>query len=202
MTLGLYDFGDGGREAKIWQRRHKARALRLRKKEERADEAADLKKRRAKWRQACAEAKRLGLKRPRPPRHNLSQVVNITGQRFGRLTVIKQAPASKNRGRNRCCYVKCDCPRRGVYLVAQTTLRRNDGKGVRSCGCLVIEAQNRRKGIKRPKRAKPLSVKLLIAAGELRQAGNKRLARLLELSAPAVRVSERRRARRQRKRKS
>lgn len=203
--LGLYDFGDGGSEAKAWKRRHEARVRKLQAKKVReqikasrkkaqAEERADLKRRRAKWRQACIVANAEGRKRPYPPRVNKTQINDITGQRYGRLTVVRMAPCSKNRGRNRRCYVVCDCGS-GEHLVAATCLRQKKFR-TRSCGCLRTEVLRSRKG---ERRAKPLSVKLLDAAGKLRQSGNVRIARLLELSAPAVRVSERRKARRKKR---
>lgn len=199
MTLGLYDFGEGGKAATEWKRKHNARLRKLerqkisqQKKKTKAEDEAELKIRLAAYRKKRKELRRLGLScKGLPPRINKSQIIDIVGQRFGRLTVIRMAPRSESRGRNRCCYVKCDCPRRGIYKVAQTNLRQGL---THSCGCLTIEAQRARKG---EKRGKPLSVKLLLEAKQQRAKGNVRVARLLEKSAPAVRINERKKARKQ-----
>jgi hypothetical protein len=203
MDLGLYDFAlEGGGAATKWARQHESRkrareakkrraAIAAARKLAKAEDAAELKKRRAKYFAMRKERKRLGLScKGLPPRINKTQIIDLTGQRFGRLTVIRQAPTSKNRGKNRCCYVKCDCPRRGVYLVAQTNLRQGLAK---SCGCLVIERLRARKG---EKRSKPLSIRMLDEAARQRGGGNVRLARMLELAAPSVRISERKRQKR------
>ena len=55
-------------------------------------------------------------------------LIDITGQRFGRLTVIEKIPSKNSNARWLC---KCDC---GKYTdVLGTTLRRGETK---SCGCL------------------------------------------------------------------
>lgn len=205
MTLGLYDFGDAGSEAKKWRQRHDARVRKLNAKKKReeiaankkivkAQDAIELKIRMIAYRLKRKERKRLGLScKGLPPRINKSQIKDMTGMRFGRLTVVRMAPRSKSYGRNRACYVKCDCPRCGVHLVKASNLRQGI---LRSCGCLTIEVQRRRKG---EKRAKPLSEKLMIEARNLRNSGNIKLARLLELSAPAVRICERKRMKRKKR---
>lgn len=61
-----------------------------------------------------------------PPR------INLIGQKFGRLTVIEQAPSRKGKTYWKCL---CDC---GKYKEVQTRHLRN-GK-IRSCGCLFDDA--------------------------------------------------------------
>lgn len=56
------------------------------------------------------------------------RLIDLTGQRFGRLTVVKKVPSKTSNARWLC---KCDC---GNYTeVLGTTLRRGESK---SCGCL------------------------------------------------------------------
>lgn len=57
----------------------------------------------------------------------MSLVKDLTGQRFGRLTVIKRVPSKNNNARWLC---QCDCG--NVTEVLGTTLRRGESK---SCGC-------------------------------------------------------------------
>ena len=66
------------------------------------------------------------------------QVKDRTGQRFGRLTVIRyaglyKAPGGKTAGKWECL---CDCG--NTHIVVGTTLANGDTV---SCGCFVIEAQ-------------------------------------------------------------
>lgn len=69
----------------------------------------------------------------------MAKAVDITGQRFGRLTVIERAPSPEhvdNRGAYWRC--KCDC---GQY---HSALGQNLRKGLtRSCGCLQYEYRHR-----------------------------------------------------------
>lgn len=219
MTLDLYDFGDGGGQATKWQRQHAARKRQAQAKKHRAEAAAnkkkalrearaDLKKRLKKWRKGhlakCAAAKAAGLPRPgtqgKPWRLGLenSQVIDMTGWTFGRLTVIRSAPISltmRTAQRCRCWVVKCSCGTTGERIVNGTSLRQGNST---SCGCLVREIMRGRKG---EKRSHPLSVKLQLEAQQQRAAGNIRVARLLELSAPPVRIAERKSARRRKRRK-
>lgn len=223
MNLGLYDFGDGGGVATKWQRQHAARkraeaAKRHRaeaaanKKKVRAEARADLKKRLKKWRKGhlakCAAAKAAGLPKPgtqgKPWRMGLenSQVIDMTGWTFGRLTVIRSAPISltmRTAQRCRCWIVKCSCgsPER---IVNGTSLRQGNSN---SCGCLLREWATKLGRAQRGKiKSHPLSVKLLLEAKAQRAGGNVRLARLLELSIGAVRRRERRAASKKRKRRS
>lgn len=57
----------------------------------------------------------------------MSKLIDLTGQRFGRLTVIERVPSNCNNARWRCL---CDCGRETFVL--GTTLRRGECK---SCGC-------------------------------------------------------------------
>ena len=66
----------------------------------------------------------------------MSVLIDLTGQKFGRLTVIKRE-ANSNRGQARWL-CKCDCG--NTTIVKGTELRRSGArKGVRSCGCLALE---------------------------------------------------------------
>lgn len=61
--------------------------------------------------------------------------INVQGQRFGKLVVVKSAGSSlKAQGRLWQC--KCDC---GKFTVTSTSQLRSGGK--RSCGCLVTAAR-------------------------------------------------------------
>jgi len=58
----------------------------------------------------------------------MSRLIDLTGQRFGRLTVIEKVPSKNSNARWRCV---CDCGKETTVL--GTTLRRGESK---SCGCL------------------------------------------------------------------
>lgn len=60
----------------------------------------------------------------------MSALKDLTGQRFGRLTVISRA---ENKGRRTCWRCHCDCGN-DVVVIAE-----NLGKNVNSCGCLNCE---------------------------------------------------------------
>jgi hypothetical protein len=138
---------EGGGSATAWQRKHIARknreaALKARQ-DLRAEAKADLRKRvskwRARWKAQAAANKAAGLPPPTKhgrPRDVKKQWLDMTGWRFGRLTVIRVAPVSKNGGqRCRTWWCKCDCgsPERRV---SGTVLRQGHSL---SCGCLVRE---------------------------------------------------------------
>ena len=57
----------------------------------------------------------------------MSHLINMAGQRIGRLTVIKQVPSASTNARWLC---KCDCG--NEITVLGTTLRRGESQ---SCGC-------------------------------------------------------------------
>ena len=64
----------------------------------------------------------------------MPQLIDLTGQRFGRLTVTGRAANAKN-GRSRWICI-CDCPGATVRSVYGQSLHRGDS---RSCGCLHRE---------------------------------------------------------------
>ena len=170
---------DGGSSATAWQKRHQKRKTREAAKKLRqiirAEAKADLAKRTKKWRERlkiqAAANKVAGLPPPnkcgRPRDMKKPQWVDLTGQRFGRQTVLRIAPVSKSRGRNRRWLVRCDCGS-GDRLVAGTNLRQ----GITlSCGCLRNERhqENMKSGklaeywAKRAKdRARPITWHLLV----------------------------------------
>lgn len=70
----------------------------------------------------------------------MSKFIDLTGQKFGRLTVIKQA---KNNKYNHTCWLcKCDC---GKEVVAESNSLKN-GR-TKSCGCLRSEKLKLKRGI-------------------------------------------------------
>lgn len=64
----------------------------------------------------------------------MSKLIDLTGERFGRLTVIKQTENDKPYGTKWLC--KCDCG--NEVIVFSNNLRRGN---TRSCGCLKLENQ-------------------------------------------------------------
>ena len=160
---------DGGSSATQWQRRHakrKARKAKLKARRQlRAEAKADLKKRTKKWREKwkaqAAANKAAGLPAPSKhgrPRDVRKQWIDMTGWRFGKLTVLRIAPVSKN-GKQNCrrWWVKCDCGH-AEHLVSGTCLRQGIA---RSCGCLradVGRARRERRLAERERlRAAPIS---------------------------------------------
>jgi hypothetical protein len=175
--------GDG---AGAWQRKHKRRkareaAAKIRaqvRAEAKTDLAQRIKKWRKRWKLKALANKAAGLPppskkgRPRDIPAKRSGLVDMTGQRFGRLTVIRIAPVSRSKGQNRSWWVRCDCGSR-EHPVAGTNMRQGITK---SCGCL-----------KRGKRrVRPLSERMTVMAICLRSRGDKKAARLLELGAKSV----------------
>lgn len=68
----------------------------------------------------------------------MSNLIDLTGQKFGRLTVLKRA---ENRGKR--VYWLCECECGKEKIVSSTDLKCGNTK---SCGCLQIEARhNKRK---------------------------------------------------------
>ena len=59
---------------------------------------------------------------------------DLTGQKFGRLTVIKRGPNTKSRNAQWWC--QCDCGNPELVLVTATHLKNGNTK---SCGCLQRE---------------------------------------------------------------
>lgn len=62
-----------------------------------------------------------------------SNLLNLTGLRFGRLTVIKRGPSI---GRRTAWACLCDC---GNETTVMTVMLRRKIRPVSSCGCLVID---------------------------------------------------------------
>jgi hypothetical protein len=199
---------EGGSSATAWQRKHNARknrqaALKHRR-ELRLMEQADYKKRRRIFEAETKAAKEKGwTKLPwqrwmtqdgriisigKPKKYRKAYYKDMTGQRFGRLTVMRVCPTSQQ-GCQRCRYwwVRCDCGH-AEHRVSGTCLRQGIA---RSCGCLKVETLRARRGVKR---ARPLSVRMLTMAQKLDAAGEKKAARLLILGAKANSREERIRA--------
>ncbi len=58
--------------------------------------------------------------------------VDLSGMRFGSLTVIEFAGLQESKGHRRACWiVQCDCGRR--YSVRSENLRRENTRGCKSC---------------------------------------------------------------------
>ena len=66
----------------------------------------------------------------------MGKFIDLTGQRFGRLTVIKQA-AHDTSGKV-CWFCRCDCGNTAV--ISSNSLRRG---ATRSCGCIANEIRAR-----------------------------------------------------------
>src|SRR6185437_3470244 len=60
--------------------------------------------------------------------------INLTGQRFGLLTVVRRSPNNTPSGQAKW---ECSCECGGKAITTSTTLRSGHTK---SCGCLVKEA--------------------------------------------------------------
>lgn len=69
----------------------------------------------------------------------MSRLIDLTGQRFGRLTVIKKAP-SNGKTTNARWICKCDCG--NEVTVLSTVLRKGQSK---SCGCFRADYWRERK---------------------------------------------------------
>lgn len=67
----------------------------------------------------------------------MSSFIDLTGQKFGRLTVLKRV---ENKGNQTCWLCHCSCGREKV--VTGKNLRKGNTK---SCGCLQIEARYNKK---------------------------------------------------------
>jgi hypothetical protein len=68
-------------------------------------------------------------------------VADLTGQRFGRLTVLHRAPANDSRGRSRW-RCRCDCG--DETIVRCDHLAGKHGPSTVSCGCFGKEQSGRR----------------------------------------------------------
>ena len=64
----------------------------------------------------------------------MGQLMDLTGQKFGRLTVVSRAP---NKRTAACWWCRCDCGNPDLIVVIGTHLRNGNTK---SCGCLQKEA--------------------------------------------------------------
>ena len=60
----------------------------------------------------------------------MAKLIDLTGQKFGKLTVLEKAP-SKNR--HTCWKCKCDCG--NIIEMTAEYLRRENSSIIRSCGC-------------------------------------------------------------------
>lgn len=67
----------------------------------------------------------------------MSSFEDLTGQKFGRLTVVSRAENRKNNGARWNCV--CDCGNPEMVTVAATHLKR--GK-IKSCGCYMRETSS------------------------------------------------------------
>lgn len=77
---------------------------------------------------------------PRPRRNRLSLQDDLTGQKFGRLTVVSR---TENVGDHRGWLCECSC---GGKTVASTQGLRHPTGGTKSCGCLRREVAKKRAG--------------------------------------------------------
>lgn len=71
----------------------------------------------------------------------MNNLVNLTGQKFGRLTVLSRA---ENRGKQVCWLCRCSCGKEKI--VSGNNLKAGH---VRSCGCFQIEARYNKKRLNR-----------------------------------------------------
>lgn len=63
----------------------------------------------------------------------MGKLIDLTGQRFGRLTVIERAPNKVNAAGRSCVVWKCMCDCGNITFVDATHFR---GRITKSCGCL------------------------------------------------------------------
>ena len=68
----------------------------------------------------------------------MSKLIDLTGQKFGRLTVIKKDSKITNSGSYWIC--KCECGK--IKSVKSSALRRGE---IQSCGCLRNERSKKAK---------------------------------------------------------
>lgn len=66
----------------------------------------------------------------------MGKFVDLTGQRFGRLTVVERVYSKKGRHTNWLC--KCDCGNKTI-----TTKQHLTSNHTKSCGCLKLETLNK-----------------------------------------------------------
>jgi hypothetical protein len=178
---------EGGGSATAWQRKHNARKNReaaiKNRHALRAAEKDDLKKRLKKWRALTKKAKAEGwvplarrrwrngegkvvsLGRPRILKKPIW--IDMTGWRFGRLTVMRICPTSQNHRAQRCrlWWVKCDCGST-EKRVNGTSLRQGN---CQSCGCYKRERTRAGVAKRVAKRNKLLASPMSIRCIELRR---------------------------------
>ena len=73
----------------------------------------------------------------------MSAFVDLTGQKFGRLTVMSRGPNNKSNAAHWWCL--CDC---GTYSLVRAADLKNGA--TKSCGCLRNESSVKRMRIMRP----------------------------------------------------
>lgn len=66
----------------------------------------------------------------------MSKLIDLTGQKFGRLTVIKMAENVKTKNGKSKSQCLCECECRNIIKVPSSTLKSGNTK---SCGCLKKE---------------------------------------------------------------
>lgn len=64
----------------------------------------------------------------------MSKLINLVGQKFGRLTVLKRVENDKNGQSRWLC--RCSCPEHNEVIVISANLRKG---GTKSCGCYSTE---------------------------------------------------------------
>lgn len=69
----------------------------------------------------------------------MGKFIDLTGQKFGKLTVIKFAGMNKNK--RSLWYCKCDCENTEEIIVLGNSLKKGNTK---SCGCLKSEVTTKR----------------------------------------------------------
>lgn len=70
----------------------------------------------------------------------MAKIKDLTGKKFGRLTVVKRGESDKHRKMQWWC--QCDCGNPELILVSGTNLRKGNTK---SCGCLQKEIAKKNK---------------------------------------------------------
>lgn len=85
---------------------------------------------------SCGEC---DIKRKRCAEVGKSNLIDLTGQRFGRLVVLERAPAPEHTKRN-SPYWKCQCDCGNIHLAESSNLRRGY---VCSCGCLKSKGEEK-----------------------------------------------------------
>lgn len=71
--------------------------------------------------------------------------IDLVGQKYNKLTVVEKVPSNPPKQIKIKWLCKCDCG--NEVVVRGDHLRRGH---TRSCGCLILEINKKRKGVKRP----------------------------------------------------